>query len=84
MKWRDIGLGLGFKGWELNNIYAANCHGLDPPQACMTEVFIQWNSAETSEYSWKKLAEVLVSPGVNEKNILDHMYQELNKKYKYW
>ena len=80
MKWRNIGVGLGFKGWELNGIHAANCRDLDPAQACMTEVFSQWDSGLKSIHSWKKLAEVLVSPAVDEKKVLDHMYQKLNKK----
>ena len=80
VKWRNIGLGLGFKNWQLDNIHAAKCHELNPPQACLTKVFSQWNSGMKSEYSWKKLAEVLVSPAVDEIDVLGHMYQELNKK----
>ena len=80
MKWRSIGLGLGFKDWELNGIYATKCRELDPPQECMTEVFSQWLSGLKSEYSWKKLAEVLVLPAVNEIELLGHMYQELTNK----
>ena len=45
----------------------------------MTEVFSQWKSGKKSEYSWKKLAEVLVSPAVNEIELLGHMYKELKK-----
>ena len=78
VKWRDIGLGLGLENCELNGIEKTKCHD---PQACMMEVFSQWYSAaKGEEYSWKKLAEVLVLPAVKEKNILGHMYQELNKK----
>ena len=77
VKWRSIGLGLSFKDWELNGIYAAKCRELDPPQECMTEVFSQWKSGLKNEYSWKKLAEVLVSPAVNETELLGHMYKEL-------
>ena len=80
MKWRDIGVGLGFKGYELDGIHAAKCHDLDPSQACMTEVFCQWKSGMKSEYSWKKLAEVLVLPAAGKNEVLGHMYQELNKK----
>ena len=43
----------------------------------MTEVFSQWKSGLKNEYSWKKLAEVLVSPAVNETELLGHMYKEL-------
>ncbi|CAI8050247.1 hypothetical protein GBAR_LOCUS27609 [Geodia barretti] len=77
VKWRSIGLGLSFKDWELNGIYATKCRELDPPQECMTEVFSQWKSGLKNEYSWKKLAEVLVSPAVNETELLGHMYKEL-------
>ena len=80
MKWRSIGLGLGFEGWELNAIYATKCRELDPPLECMTEVFSQWKSGLKSEYSWKKLAEVLVLPAVNEIELLGHMYQKLTNK----
>ena len=80
VKWRDIGLGLGFEDWELNGIHAAKCRELDPPQECMNEVFSQWKSGLKSEYLWKKLAEVLVSPAVNEVSLLGHMYKELTNK----
>ena len=80
MKWKSIGLGLGFEDSELDGIYATKCRELDPPQECMTEVFSQWLSGLKSEYSWKKLAEVLVLPAVNEIELLGHMYQELTNK----
>ena len=43
----------------------------------MTEVFSQWKSGLKNEYSWKKLAEVLVSPAVNETELMGHIYKEL-------
>ena len=79
VKWKSIGVGLGFENWELNGTHAAKCSGLDHPQECMTEVFSQWLSGLKSEYSWKKLAEVLVSPAVDEIALLCHMYKELKK-----
>ena len=76
MKWRSIGVGLGFENWELDGIHAAKCREPDSPQECMTEVFSQWESGLKSEYSWKKLAEVLVSPAVDEVSLLGHMYKK--------
>ena len=80
VKWRSIGVGLGLEDWELKGIHVAKCSGLDPPQECMTEVFSQWKSGLKSEYSWKKLAEVLVSPAVDEVSVLGHMYKKLTNK----
>ncbi|CAI8044530.1 hypothetical protein GBAR_LOCUS24692 [Geodia barretti] len=80
VKWRSIGLGLGFKDWELNGIYATKCRELDPPQECMTEGFSQWKSGLKSEYSWKKLAEVLVLPAVNEIELSGSYVPKLTNK----
>ena len=78
--WNSIGLGLGFKAWELKGIQAAKSHDIDPPQACMMEVFSKWKTGCKSEYSWKHLAEVLVTDAVNMKDLLNDMYKELKKK----
>ena len=77
--WNAIGLRLGFKDWELKGIQAAKSHEIDSPKACMMEVFSQWKSGLKSEYSWKHLAEVLVTDAVNMKGLLNDMYKELKK-----
>ena len=77
--WNAIGLRLGFKDWELIGIEAAKSHEINPPQACMMEVFSQWKTGCKSEYSWKHLAEILVTDSVKMKGLLNDMYKELKK-----
>ena len=77
--WNSIGLGLGFKAWELTGIQAAKSNAIDSPKDCMMEVFSQWKSGLKSEYSWTHLAEVLVTDAVNMKDLLNDMYKKLKK-----
>ena len=76
VKWREIGLGLGFEGWELDGIKAAKAGEINQPQSCMTEVFTKWKDAMKCDYSWKKLAELLESPAVDEKGLVREMYKK--------
>ncbi|CAI8037291.1 hypothetical protein GBAR_LOCUS20843 [Geodia barretti] len=76
VKWRDIGLGLGFKGWELNGIYATKCRELDPSSRVYdrgfyaSEVcFEKWN---TRGGNWQKF---LYCQRLMKLNYLGHLYK---------
>ena len=80
-KWRAIGLGLGVKEHDLDAIQENNKGGIDPAMSSMMQVFQKWRDGMTSEYSWKKLAEVLCSPLVDGRRILEEMHTKLTKMY---
>ena len=58
-RWKDIASGL--RVGNLDNICSAHGKAVDPDGDCMRDVFRKWKSQRTSEYSWKKIAEVLSS-----------------------
>ena len=80
-KWRAIGLGLGLGEPELNAIQENNKGGIDPTRDSMTHMFTRWHDGMTSEYSRKKLAEVLCSPLVNSGGLLKEMHSKLTEMY---
>lgn len=79
-EWRSIGLGLELKQPELNAIQMANRGSLHPDLDCITQVFTRWHDGATSEYSWKKLAEVLCSRVVGREGLLEDMHAKLSNK----
>lgn len=78
--WRQIGLGLGLKPPELDAIQQKHRGAVNSELDCITEVFSKWHDGKTSEYSWKKLAEVLCSPLVNQKHLLAGTHAKLSPK----
>ena len=42
-------------------------------QLMMIKVFEKWEKAETSEYSWQNLADVLLSRLVNERKVMEEL-----------
>ena len=76
-KWQDIAGGLGVG--NLNNIHSAHGKAVDPDGDCMRDVFGKWKSQRTSEYSWKKIAEVLSL--LKENDLLVKLHEFLSKKY---
>ena len=85
VQWRQIGLGLGVKTPELDAIQQTHRGAVDPELDCITQVFTRWHDGVTSEYSWRKLAEVLCSPLVKKEVLLKDMHSKLvanTNKYK--
>ena len=74
--WEDVGLGLGLGSTELKAI-KTNCSG--KTKSCMADVFTQWHDGGTSEYSWKKLAEVLCSRTVDKPGLLPDMLERIKR-----
>ena len=68
--WYNVGLELGLEPSALESIKKGYSHDLS---SCMTRVFIVWHESQSSEYSWKKLAEVLCSREVNKPYLLPKM-----------
>ena len=79
-KWRDVGEGLGIEQHELDAIQENTKGGVDPAQECMRKVFSKWHNAMTSDYTWKNLAEVVMSHTVDMKPLLKKMHDELVKQ----
>ena len=73
-KWRDIGLGLGLKKPQLDTIQETHRGSVNAVQDCMTDVFSRWDDGQTSEHSWKKLAEVLSSQLVGLPGLLPELH----------
>ena len=78
--WMAIGQLLEIKQGHLQAIQLQRAGQPSAALSSITAVFIQWRDGMTSEYSWKKLAEVLCSPAVNKPLQLQKMYTELIKK----
>ena len=70
--WYNVGLELGLEPSTLESINRSYGHDLS---RCMTRVFIVWHESQSSEYSWKKLAEVLCSRTVNKPYLLPKMLE---------
>ena len=80
-KWEAVALGLGMEQPQINAI-KKNHHGApDAAQDCMQDVFDEWRRTMVSEYSWKKLAAVLYSNAVGEKDRLTDLYTKLSKQF---
>ena len=76
-KWEDIGTELKVENFRLRAIKIDNPLNA---QACMRKVFTEWENGMTSPYTWENLAEVLCSPAINEKKVLEDMYKECLKQ----
>ena len=79
-EWEVIGLELGLEPSTLNNIAYDNGR---ESSACMRRVFTKWHDGETSEYSWRQLAEVLCQKTVDKKGLLPAMLKTLQKNMNY-
>ena len=79
-KWREVGQALGFEDHDLDAI-DENKRG--NVQRCMTQVFQTWydRDGNTSDYSWKKLAEAICSPVVGKGRLLKSVCDKLRAKY---
>lgn len=73
VNWREIGLGLGLRQSDLDVI--ASDSSL---RVRIYAVFTRWHDGGTSEYSWKKLTEVLCSPLVDKQGLLADIYAKLS------
>jgi len=76
-KWREIGSGLGLTESNLKSIKTEEAGSDDAIQSCMWRVFSKWQSAMTSPCTWQNLADVLVSPAVNEKAAMLKLHKSL-------
>ena len=82
--WGMVGVGLEVGDGDLASIQARYAAMPDGQQACFREVISKWRNGATSEYSWKNLVEVLLSPIVNQPQLVRSLYGELKKKYPDW
>lgn len=73
-QWENIGTGLKVEVFRLRNIRRDN----QDAQACMREVFIEWEKGMKSPYTWENLAQVLCSDAINEGGVLEVMYKQLS------
>lgn len=78
--WRAIGQQLKVEDAFLDAIQLETAGNPNASIACMSKVFRQWYSGMTCEYSWKKLAEVLLSHAVEKPLQVEKVYSELTKK----
>ena len=78
--WRAIGQQLKVKDAFLDAIQLETAGSPDASITCMSKVFHEWYSGLTCEYSWKKLAEVLLSHAVEKPLLVEKVYSELTKK----
>ena len=73
--WDKVGLELGLESSTLDSINRSYSQDLS---RCMRRVFIVWHESQSSEYSWKKLAEVLCSRTVNKLHLLPKMLERIH------
>ena len=73
--WDKVGLELGLEPSTLESINRSYSQDLS---RCMIQVFTVWHQSQTSEYSWKKLAEVLCSRIVNKPYLLPKMLERIH------
>ena len=73
--WEKVGLGLGLEQSTLNTI-RLNC---SDSYSCMSRVFDEWYNS-SSEYTWKKLAEVLSSRTVNRQGLLPNLLKNIQSE----
>ena len=76
-KWKQVGIGLKIPTGELNCIQNEEGNKTNATQLMMIKVFEKWEKAKASEYSWQNLADVLLSPLVNERNVMEELYTTL-------
>ena len=76
-KWRPIGSELGLSENDLSTIQLNHAGNPQAAQACMRVVIQEWYSAETSEFSWQNLANVLIS--VNERRAVRELHKKLSQ-----
>ena len=74
--WENVGLGLGLEPVTLKTV-SKDCSG--DVSSCMRRVFTEWCDSRTSEYSWRKVAEVLCSRSVNKPGLLSDMLERIKK-----
>ena len=74
--WYNVGLELGLEPSALESINRSYSHDLS---RCMTRVFTVWHESQSSEYSWKKLAEALCSRTVNKPHLLPKMLERIHQ-----
>ena len=74
--WEKVGLGLGLEQSTLNTI-RVDC---SDSYSCMSRVFDKWYNSRSSEYTWKKLAEVLCSTTVNRQGLLPHLLKRIQSE----
>lgn len=81
-KWQAIGFQLGLNENNLKIIMLNNASNPQAAQSSMREVIHTWYSAETSEFSWQNLANVLMSVAVNERKEVCLLHEKLSKSNK--
>ena len=62
---------------DLKAIQADYAGQPDSQKRCFNEVFEKWYNGLTSDYTWKKVAEALVSRDVDSKWLLEVLYKKL-------
>ena len=73
--WEKVGLGLGLEQSTLNTV-RVDC---SDSYSCMSRVFDKWCNS-SSEYTWKKLAEVLCSRTVNRQGLLPDLLNSIQSE----
>ena len=66
----------------LEAIQADHAGQPDWQKKCFTQVFAKWYDGLTSDYTWEKVAEALVSKDVDSKWLLEVLYKKLIKAKK--
>ena len=78
VNWESVGLGLGLEQSTLNTIrvhYSGS-------YSCMNRVFDKWCNS-SSEYTWKRLAEVLCSRRVNRQRLLPDLLNNVQSEHNF-
>lgn len=78
-KWQAIGSQLGLSENDLQTIMLNHAGQSQAANSSMREVIHKWHSAETSEFSWQNLANVLMSVAVNERKEVRLLHEKLSK-----
>ena len=73
-EWERVGVGLGVNQPRLDAIRS----NFNDSSTRLSHVFTLWHDSQTTEYSWRRLAEVLCSRTVNRPRLLSQMYQRLS------
>ena len=76
-KWKQVGIGLKITIDELNCIQYEEGNKPNATQHLMTKVFEKWGTAKPLEYSWQNLADVLLSHSVDERKVMEELYNTL-------
>ena len=67
---------------QLQAIQANHAGQPDWQKRCFTKVFVKWHDGMTSDYTWEKVAEALVSTDVGSVWLLEELYKKLEAKKK--